>query len=57
MRANLTPVAAAVLLALASLTATAGDFNGDGQSDVLWRNHNTGANAIWRSASTPPRRG
>ena len=26
------------------------DFNGDGQSDILWRNNSTGANVIWRSA-------
>jgi cysteine-rich repeat protein len=26
------------------------DFNGDGRSDILWRNGKTGANAIWRSA-------
>jgi plastocyanin len=28
------------------------DFNGDGRSDILWRNSSTGANAIWRSASS-----
>jgi hypothetical protein len=27
------------------------DFNGDGASDVLWRNTRTGANAIWTSAN------
>lgn len=27
------------------------DFNGDGVSDILWRNLSTGANIIWRSAS------
>jgi hypothetical protein len=26
------------------------DFNGDGLSDILWRNSSTGANTIWRSA-------
>jgi len=26
------------------------DFNGDGQSDILWRNASTGANVVWRSA-------
>jgi chitodextrinase len=26
---------------------TAGDFDGDGKSDVLWRNAATGANAMW----------
>ena len=28
----------------------ADDFNGDGRSDLFWRNTGTGANAIWRSA-------
>lgn len=27
------------------------DFNGDGFSDVLWRNISSGANAIWKSAN------
>ena len=27
------------------------DFNGDGRSDLFWRNLTTGANALWRSAS------
>jgi hypothetical protein len=31
--------------------AGVGDFNGDGRSDILWRNAVTGANAIWRSAN------
>jgi plastocyanin len=29
-----------------------GDFNGDGRSDILWRNRSTGANTIWRSANS-----
>jgi hypothetical protein len=24
-----------------------GDFNGDGSPDIVWRNTETGANAIW----------
>jgi plastocyanin len=28
------------------------DFNGDGRSDVLWRNGSTGANSIWLSANS-----
>jgi alpha-tubulin suppressor-like RCC1 family protein len=28
------------------------DFNGDGVSDILWRNAVTGANTIWKSASS-----
>jgi hypothetical protein len=31
-------------------TTAADDFNGDGTSDILWRNSASGANAIWRSA-------
>ena len=27
-----------------------GDYNGDGRSDLFWRNGSTGANVIWRSA-------
>ena len=27
--------------------AGVGDFNGDGKSDILWRNSATGENAIW----------
>lgn len=32
-------------------TAFRGDFNGDGVSDLLWRNGSSGANAIWLSAN------
>src|SRR3546814_876069 len=28
------------------------DFNGDGLSDILWRNRSSGANVIWRSGSS-----
>ena len=31
-----------------------GDFNGDGKSDILWRNTSTGENAIWNSGDVPP---
>jgi hypothetical protein len=24
-----------------------GDFNGDGNTDILWRNYSTGENAVW----------
>ena len=27
--------------------AQTGDFNGDGKSDILWRNTTTGETAIW----------
>jgi hypothetical protein len=29
-----------------------GDFDGDGKSDLLWRNSATGTNTIWRSANS-----
>jgi Ca2+-binding RTX toxin-like protein len=28
------------------------DFNGDGKSDILWRNTATGANTVWQSGSS-----
>jgi Ca2+-binding RTX toxin-like protein len=34
------------------LNSTASDFNGDGQSDILWRNAVTGGNSIWRSGAS-----
>jgi alpha-tubulin suppressor-like RCC1 family protein len=43
---RLTPVS--VLFRSALNTA---DFNGDGFSDILWRNITTGANTIWKSAN------
>jgi hypothetical protein len=30
----------------------AGDFDGDGKDDILWRNLNTGANTIWKSGNS-----
>ncbi|MDD2943142.1 MAG: VCBS repeat-containing protein [bacterium] len=32
--------------------AVASDFNGDGESDILWRNSSTGVNTIWLSGDT-----
>ena len=53
MYAHLRPIGFA-LWAVASFSAAgaAGDFNGDGQSDILWRNGITGANVIWQSANS-----
>ena len=31
--------------------AVKGDFNGDGVSDIVWRNSSTGSNSIWKSAN------
>ena len=52
---NGTNCTGATLLALACLAtctpdAHAGDFDGDGRADVLWRHGITGWNTIWRSA-------
>ncbi|HVI26773.1 MAG TPA: FG-GAP-like repeat-containing protein [Xanthomonadaceae bacterium] len=35
----------------ASTRRVATDYNGDGRSDLFWRNGSTGGNVIWRSAS------
>jgi hypothetical protein len=35
------------LLALNWEIAGTGDFNGDGQTDILWRNYSTGQNVVW----------
>src|SRR6476620_10101393 len=59
MRTILTFFAIASLLAILALPAqasvAAGDFDGDGRSDVFWRNSSTGANAIWKSANVATR--
>jgi hypothetical protein len=43
---------AKVATAVVSSASPRNDFNGDRHSDILWRNHATGANAIWKSASS-----
>ncbi len=40
-----------IVAAFRSPESPRSDFDGDGQSDILWRNNGTGANAIWRSAN------
>ena len=45
-----------VLVVLPSLAAPPeDDYDGDGRSDMFWRNTTTGANTIWKSgnAATP----
>jgi len=32
--------------------AAVGDYNGDGEADIVWRNLDTGANVIWRSGNS-----
>ncbi len=46
----------AIALAIAPCSALGfSDFNGDGRSDVLWRNDRTGENMIWLSANAATR--
>jgi hypothetical protein len=33
--------------------AGTGDLNGDGQTDILWRNKNSGAVVVWYMTGTP----
>ncbi|HET7127047.1 MAG TPA: VCBS repeat-containing protein [Lysobacter sp.] len=40
---------------LAWKVAGVGDFDGDGRSDILWRDASTGANSIWRSGNVATR--
>ena len=53
MRTNPKSIATTLLLAIAAgpLLAASGDYDGDGRSDVFWRNFTTGANTIWKSGS------
>jgi hypothetical protein len=39
-------------IATALARSVRNDFNGDARSDILWRNHVTGANMIWKSAGS-----
>jgi len=61
MKTMLTILAIAFPVAIIAIPAQAsvptGDFDGDGRSDVFWRNVSTGANSIWKSANimTPQR--
>ena len=55
MKTMLTILAIAFPVAIIAIPAQAsvptGDFDGDGRSDVFWRNVSTGANSIWKSAN------
>lgn len=41
----------------ASKVRVAYDFNGDGRSDIFWRNGSTGGNVIWETANSATLRG
>ena len=41
-----------IVTAAPPMVSLRNDFNGDGRSDVLWRNGSTGANGIWYSANS-----
>ena len=43
-------VSLATVANLAWKIVATGDFDGDGIADLLWRNSDSGRNAIWRSA-------
>ena len=45
-------MAGRITISPAAVVAHRCDFNGDGRSDILWRSSSTGANVIWRSASS-----
>jgi len=45
------PIIAAFRLPATTGTWYSGDFDGDGKSDVFWRNTSTGANTIWKSGN------
>ncbi|MFC6184137.1 FG-GAP-like repeat-containing protein [Pseudoxanthomonas japonensis] len=50
---NLTiPVVAMFRATVVPFGNTKDDFDGDGRSDIYWRNTSTGANVIWKSASS-----
>ena len=46
------PVIAAFRATAVAGAPVANDYNGDGVSDILWRNFSTGVNTIWRSANS-----
>ena len=46
------PLIAAFRSTVVTTVAKQGDFNGDGLSDILWRNRDNGRNAIWRSGNS-----
>jgi hypothetical protein len=43
------PTIAMFRATVVATTAVRNDFDGDGKSDILWRNANDGRNAIWKS--------
>lgn len=46
------PVVATFRAVVVPLGRTYGDFNGDGVSDVFWRNGSDGKNTVWRSGNS-----
>src|SRR5512141_2656550 len=47
----LTVIASLLAVPTGTAVAATSDYDGDGRSDVFWRNTITGADVIWRSAS------
>lgn len=46
------PVVATFRATVVPIGGTVSDFNGDGLSDILWRNTRSGRNTIWKSANS-----
>jgi hypothetical protein len=46
------PTIAMFRATVVATTAVRNDFDGDGKSDILWRNTSDGRNTIWRSANS-----
>lgn len=46
------PVVAQFRATVVPFRGTANDFDGDGRSDVLWRNSSTAGNVIWKTANS-----
>jgi len=51
------PIVAGFRGATVPLARVRADFDGDGMSDILWRNASTGSNSIWRSANASSTQG
>ncbi|HJW45964.1 MAG TPA: FG-GAP-like repeat-containing protein [Lysobacter sp.] len=46
------PIVAIFRSTVVPLSRPRGDFDGDGKSDLLWRNGGTGSNVIWKAANS-----
>ena len=51
------PIVATFRATLVPIGGSVSDYNGDGVSDILWRNTSSGRNTIWRSANSATEQG